>query len=255
MESEKKHHLTWKGFIVNRIWKIYKPILIINAITYPTYLILDILDFNSVKDTIITIFSIRILDGVLWFVYVLFFCYIIFYITTLFHNIYYRYSTIVIGYSLICIILSLYYPNYYSISIPLFFTGILVSDFKHWIIKNLTSWRGALMIILFIWPCLLPTILSHEKTWTHLFINLLQTILLIWFATRHPIRMQYQSFLGKVSYEVYLTHMKVFTIILACGSSISLWTYLPLVLVTGIGLYYLCNINKYITKIQLLRHE
>ena len=111
------------------------------------------------------------------------------------------------------------------------------------------------MAILVIWPCLLPTILSSEKIWSHLFINLLQTFLLIWFAARYPIRMQYQSFLGKVLYEVYLTHMKVFTIILACGSSISLWTYLPLVLVTGIGLYYLCNINKYITKIQLLRHE
>lgn len=242
MESESRHHLSWRDFLARRFWRLYKPILVINIITYLIYLAIGRLDYISLMDAIVSILGIYVLDGALWFVYVLLFCYLVFYIATLYDNAYYRYLILSIGCISLCAILALQYPLHYYISVPIFFVGVLLSEYKTWIMAHSYSIYYFCAIILI---CgVLTKYFCGNRVAVHIIINLMQTVLLVWLAVRFPIHIRYKSYLGKISYEVYLVHMKVLTIIIVCGYTISLWTYIPIVLFAGFGLHYLCNMKK-----------
>jgi len=130
MESEKSCHLGIKGFLLNRYWKVYKPILIINAISIIVYSLFHLIEVRNVQDILYYLLSIKAFGSVTWFVSVLFVCYGIFYIASTQK----KRTGIILFIGLFCMMLYsiLKYADlyYFYFSTPLFFIGVFVSIYK-----------------------------------------------------------------------------------------------------------------------------
>jgi peptidoglycan/LPS O-acetylase OafA/YrhL len=247
MESEQRHHLALKEFLIKRYWKIYKPVLIINIATIAIYWSIGFFNYKGLSDFLIKIFSITALDGILWYVKVLFIFYAIFYFISLTKK--YKAIGIVlatIGYILICIIIDV--QSWYYISVPAFTIGVLVSIYKNLVHKYLQMWK-TWIIFIFVYIILIFIFYKTMDIFLpiHAINNIFFLSILLIFLANVSIIINRKSFLGKISYEIYLTHMKVFKICNINGKIINVWIYIPLVILVGTIFHYITNfeiINK-----------
>ena len=143
MESEKSHHLGIKGFLLNRYWKVYKPILIINTISIIVYSLFHLIEVWNVQDILYYLLSIRAFSSVTWFVSVLFVCSGIFYIASTQK----KRAGIILFIGLCCMMLYSIFQKYtdsyyFYFSTPLFFIGVFVSMYKDIVQRFFTMHNG-----------------------------------------------------------------------------------------------------------------
>ena len=226
MESEKRCHLGIKGFLLNRYWKVYKPILIINAISIIVYSLFHLIEVRNVQDILYYLLSIKAFGSVTWFVSVLFVCYGIFYIASTQK----KRTGIILFIGLFCMMLYsiLKYADsyYFYFSTPLFFVGVFVSIYKDIVQRFFTLYNGVVCmgIIVILTAFYLFRMMGYGLG-EHLMLNIVQTVLLLWFSSHFLLKINYHSFLGKISYELYLTHYRIIAIAFAVFGGISVWMY------------------------------
>lgn len=228
MESETKRHLNIWEFIVKRFWKIYKAVLIINIIHYGSILCWNFFN-NGTWATIDwrLLFSITKLDYHFWFINVLFTCYLGFAIATQIRNSIAKNIAIIVGQVLVFAFWMFKgEPINHIVSIPLFIVGIYVSLFKEnssKIINTLLLWLGLAILtgIACYW-----TYLTRDAMPVHTVANILMIAGLLWIVARCEITLGYSSFLGYISFPIYLVHWKVMYFSLSLGYIAPLWLYL-----------------------------
>ncbi len=230
LESESKMHLNIGEFIVKRFWKIYKAVLVINAIHYGAILCWGY--FNTGSWTAINwrlLFSITKLDFHFWFIKVLFTCYIGFALATQIQKDKARNIALFVGqFAIFAYWMLKEEPVNHLISIPLFAVGIYVSLFKEKIAemaKSFWLWIGlsiSLGIVCY-W-----TYQSHDAMPLHTAANVLMIAGLLWIVSKYEITLGYRSFLGYISFPIYLIHWKVMHLSSSLGYIAPLWLYLLL---------------------------
>ena len=184
MESEKRCHLGIKGFLLNRYWKVYKPILIINAISIIVYSLFHLIEVRNVQDILYYLLSIKAFGSVTWFVSVLFVCYGIFYIASTQK----KRTGIILFIGLFCMMLYsiLKYADsyYFYFSTPLFFVGVFVSIYKDIVQRFFTLYNGVVCmgIIVILTAFYLFRMMGYGLG-EHLMLNIVQTVLLLWFSS------------------------------------------------------------------------
>lgn len=57
--------------------------------------------------------------------------------------------------------------------------------------------------------------------------------LLTGLLARYPVMISHDSFLGKISYEIYLTHYKILIIATALCNGIPVYVFLPVIICVG----------------------
>lgn len=244
MESEKRCHLGIKGFLLNRYWKVYKPILIINAISIIVYSLFHLIEVRNVQDILYYLLSIKAFGSVTWFVSVLFVCYGIFYIASTQK----KRTGIILFIGLFCMMLYsiLKYADsyYFYFSTPLFFVGVFVSIYKDIVQRFFTLYNGVVCmgIIVILTAFYLFRMMGYGLG-EHLMLNIVQTVLLLWFSSHFLLKINYHSFLGKISYELYLTHYRIIAIAFAVFGGISVWMYLPIIILVAWGIHLICTIS------------
>ena len=230
MESESKRHLNIWEFIVKRFWKVYKAVLVINIIHYGTILCWDYCNTGTwVAIDWSILFSIAKLDYHFWFIEVLFTCYVGFAIATQIRNNNIRNIAIVVGQILVFAFWMFKGESInHLVSMPLFVVGIYVSLFKEKssrIINNLLLWIGLAFITGFVcyW-----TYQTRDAMPVHTVANVLMIAGLLWIVARYEIVLRFRSFLGYISFPIYLVHWKVMHLSSSLGYIAPLWLFLLL---------------------------
>lgn len=249
MESETKRHLNIWQFVVKRFWKIYKAVLIINVLHYGSILcweyfntgIWPAIDWNL-------LLSVAKLDYHFWFVNTLFYLYLGFVISTQITKVKVR-NIVSIASSLI-VFLYLWLrgePANHLFSIPLFAIGICASLYKERCAIIINSvWTWIVVGICTMAICYLLYI-THNAGPIHLIANILMIAGLLWFATGYEVKLGFKSFLGYVSFPIYLVHWKVIHLSSSLGYIAPLWLYLLLTI-------YLAWLLQKTLKISLIKN-
>lgn len=237
MESEKQKHLSFNIFFKNRILKILLPVLFVSILWLPVYLcVMGNISFGTllVGGGRLLLFDFN--DGVLWFVKVLLMLYGCFFIFS--H--YYRSRPLVAwGIFVLTSILVYWITNqvigtYAPISIPLFLLGVYASENKGvvWGAFNYT-------FIPLIGCCAIGYIISTDTMlFLHLLVNYVGIAILLYIFTRRTINCHIPAFLGSVSFDIYLTHNKVLTLLIIYAHHISLFLFGSLTIISSLLLYY-----------------
>lgn len=232
MESEAKKHLSLWQFIVKRFWKIYKAILIINVLHYGSILCWGYFKtglWESIDWRLLL--SVAKLDTNFWFIQVLFACYLGFAIMIQIKNKTIR--NIALGVGQIAVLACWVIkgePINHIISIPLFAVGIYVSLFKEKsaeIIKNIWIWVG--LMIATVAVCYWTYQIRNAMP-VHTEANVLLLAGLIWFTAKYEVTLGFKSFLGYISFPIYLVHWKVMLLSSSLGYIAPLWLYLLLII-------------------------
>lgn len=210
MESERQAHKSIMKGIPNRLWALYYPVLIINLIQYVVIKIASNIACCDVNSSIIDIFRFYVLDNVFWFVGIIMVCYISFYVCCLFVRKPIRNISMIGGMiATMSIPMILNEPFNHIMSIPFFFIGVWVSEYKHEIaccLRNIFV-LIALAILIFITAYLIYRL--NNGMLFHIYVNVVQTIALLCITSWFTIVVNFNSFLGEISYPVYLVHNKI----------------------------------------------
>lgn len=233
MESERKHHMSLKEFAIKRFLKIYKAVFITNCLTLCSIYCWTY--FNTgIWPAIdwIAVFSITELDHYLWFIKVLFVCYLGFAVSIQSKKP--GHIAILLGQLIVfSYLLMKGEATHHLISVPLFGIGVFASQFKEEassFLRNRSA-LGALSVIT------IATILWSRKSQDALAIHALFNYLLIWtmlwLCSRYMVVLNFRSFLGYISFPVYLVHHKIITLSLGQGHIAPVLLFLGLIIYLG----------------------
>lgn len=210
MESAKKRLPTVKEVLVNRYWKLLWPILTLNIL----YLIIagarnpvDSSDLHSLMSSIVDFKSV---DPVLWFIEVLFACYAAFYISIRFDNARRR-DCLMYGMGCLLIVFFMLTRNelhWHYTNIPMFFLGIYYSQHRSNLSKKCTWGHVLILCALILTATGIGWFLFHLM-WARLGVCLIVLLPMLVITRSHEITTIGKSFLGKISYEYYLSHNKI----------------------------------------------
>lgn len=235
MESESKHHLSLFQFAIKRFWKIYKAVLIVNLLTYGSILCWRYFE-TGLWDAInlMLLFSITKIDYYLWFITKLFGCYLGFTVCSQIkkesiRNIAYGIGQIIV----FCYLIVRGEPSNHLVSILLFMVGIYVSLFKKHtslIVNNIWTWITFIVLSL---STILLCYHIQDTLLVHTLFNLLMLLCFLWIVSRFGIYLNYKSFLGYISFPVYLVHHKVIMLSSALGHVAPVLLFLGLTIYLG----------------------
>lgn len=235
MESETKHHLNLTQFVVKRFWKIYKGVLIINFLTLSSILCWEYFQtgiWSPIRWDLL--FPIARLDFVLWFVKVLFTCYLAFTICTQVRNVEKRKILFVVGQLLVIGCWAITGQSFnHIVSIPFFAIGIYVSLYKEKvasIVQNKWFWFILLFIAIIV---AYYTYKTHLAIIAHNYFDVLLIAFLLWVVSVWEIKLKYKSFLGYISFPVYLVHRKIIMLSAGFGHLAPVLLYIALTIYLG----------------------
>lgn len=255
-ESEKKHHLKWWGFFTHRILRVYVPFVVTNAI----FIICSAFyGENDSENVVFNIIGYKLVDPVTWFVPVL----LIFYMFLFFSNqikhrlkkifgmCVFTLAYIVLGFCIIKL------PFYVIVSVPAFTFGYVCSVFKDKICEKLRKKRLRIFILVtsLIFTILLSSIMMRfivvSASLMHVVIPLNSffiLLIIICLFTEIEIKWFKINWLGKISYEVYLSHAKVFLLYtIIASTNMTFWVLFSIIPIS----YVIYGIdNKILSKIK-----
>lgn len=234
MESEKRCHLNIIQFIRKRFWKIYKPLLVTNFLTFGFIVVWGYCETltwetGSWKD----IFFFTRFDYYFWFVSVLFVCYSFFCICVQFKSQQTRNIFLLITTCVVC--LAFYFNqeavNHWA-SIPLFTLGCLFSEYAKTFFRIVNKWYCWIIMAFISCLVILFSVRIHDMTFIHVLINVIQTWLLLTFvALSRPCNFKLSLF--EISYPIYLIHHKVIDSSLYLGNLLPVGVYIVVVIYLG----------------------
>ena len=236
MESERKKHLGLWQFFTKRYWKIYKEVLCVNFLTYSCLLTVGYCKngYWGAFD-LSNLFMIEKLDWYLWFIAVLFVCYGVFCLCSQIKSKSTR--NIVLGGGMVTVIF--YYaiiqePLNHYISIPFFFLGVFVSEYKIWFSKILGK-AGTWILSIII--CVLSVLLSrffHDMIYVHIAVNCILIVGLLLLVSRKEISLNSSlATLGSLSFAIYLVHHKFIAFSLELGHLLPVWIFIIAIVYSG----------------------
>lgn len=233
MESERKQHLSLFQFVIKRFWKIYKAVIIINFLTYGSILCWRYFEtghWNAFNFKLL--FSVTKIDYYLWFITKLFCCYLGFSVCSQIKNERSRNIAYGIGQLMVfCYLIIKGEPINHMVSIPLFMVGIYISLFKRQtslIVHSVWTWISFVFIS---FSTVLLCYYIHDTLPVHTLFNLFLLVCFLWIISKFGIYLKYKSFLGYISFPVYLIHHKVIMLSSALGH------VAPVILFLGLTIY------------------
>lgn len=238
------------NFFSKRLSKVYLPFVVVNALT----LIIFHLSFNakySINKIIVYLLGIKLIDSTLWFVKSIILFYIIFYLA-------FKFFTKDIAPRLLVLYCFIYFIVCYKIGLgPSWFNtifcfplGVYVAlyynNFINFIQQNYTK-TVILNVFCFIVPFLLPHLLKlHDQIIFDTISSVFFVFLVLTFLFKVKISSKPLYFIGGISYEMYIIHMKVLNIYFnTVNISESYSVYIYLFLVVLLAFFTKQNICKY----------
>lgn len=244
-ESEAKTHLSVKDFAIKRLWNLYKPLLLVNILTYLAILAYGwAAEPGFVPENPLAVLGLRYRDN-LWFVKILLVCYLVFTLSSQIRTKGRR--NLVLTATLLALCVAAVANGAllrHWMSVPFFALGVLVSEYKRETavrIKNPWIWGATILLLAVLCAY---TRMTGEAMIIHIGCNILQTGLLLLLFSCLEIRVARNSFLGKISYPVYLVHNKILQTMLFFGYWIPVLPYLAAALLCGWLLYLLNDALK-----------
>lgn len=233
-ESEQWAKLTWNQFVKKRISRVYTPFVVTNLFFLLLLILLKQYSGDWIKG-IKHVIGIELIDSITWFVPVLLLFYVF---TQLLSPLKCRYlkgfgivglTTFysILGFSIINI------PFYAIVSVPAFAMGYLTSLFKREIVSLLLYIKVRLLLLVIsgvgviIFSLINMGYINVPQHIIHISIalnNIFVLLFIVALFAGHDVCWFKCDWLGKISYEVYLTHAKVFTIwIILTGTFMPIW--------------------------------
>ena len=252
MESEHRNHLTIKPFLKKRFSKVYLPVLLVSIIWLPIYYLFihqgEIVWYEFLFD-IFWGFQ----DGAMWFINVLLFLYLSFAIYAKLIGVKERGANIVFILLIALITLATRYlkGSFAMIGIPMFLIGVYVSNSKYHqqsIVKKviLPMTTSLSMIDAYLFVAFgqekLALVICAAFAYSVVF------ILIVYFSN-NKIDFIFPPFLGVVSFDIYLVHNKVLTLLCNNGSNSPLYLYLIVVIFATV-LFYVIRKNVITRRIE-----
>lgn len=209
MESEQKHHLTAKDFLAHRLWRVYKPYLLVNFL-----FVLLCFGLNFYQDNWTWLFLEDIIglsgNRVLWFVRVIMILYAYFFIMTFIPKRLNQALFIIVVSILHMVVGAMFFgQSFQVISIPAFPLGVCASLYKGEFSKAFYGWKSLIITLVLCVVLLNVAILIFGSNGLHGAINIIFIAVLLLFCSNFSWSYSYRSILGKISYEVYLTHTRI----------------------------------------------
>lgn len=242
MESEQKNHLGILEFLKRRIFKVYLPVLAASVIWMViSPFLLSISPFSGDKIglwgrgggkwLIVSDVLVGFGDDVLWFIKILILLYALFYLYCFIRNLNHIASNIfLIATATIATIFTVFtIGSFASISVPVFFLGIILSQHKKSIFPIMIL-IGSISLSEFIF-------LSSHYLVIHAFINLLAIAMIILAFSLKKIELRIPSIVTAVSFDIYLVHNKVLMTMKNNADSVELLPFIIITVVTTIGFY------------------
>jgi peptidoglycan/LPS O-acetylase OafA/YrhL len=207
MESNRNSHNTT---LLGRLWRVYRPMLVINLIQYLVMLIASYKFCTNFEIRVIDVFRFYVLDNVFWFVGIIMMCYVTFFLCGLNRNKKRRNLLMMLGMVFsIAIPKLLNEPFNHIMSIPFFFIGVWVSEYKELAASFLRNKCVLLLLTTLIFCLVIGVYVMHSGALFHLSVNIIQTIALLILVSWFNIQVEFSSLLGKLSYPIYLVHNKI----------------------------------------------
>lgn len=225
-ESQKKNRYPFMVFAKRRLSKIFIPLLLTSTIYYFILLSCGQISFN-LPSFILTVFNLRIYDGVLWFCNTILIFYLFFYFAFLPNSNWIRIVICLITTTLYSIIATFLFPKapFYVYSIVGFPLGMILSLYKKYALslKFCVFWSFFFLFFLFSGVFIFPL---YEKLFLMNIISffvvlfLISTLVIIQ-KINLPNKLTILPFTGSHSYEIYLLHNKV--LVLVAGAGYLVW--------------------------------
>ncbi len=244
MKSEQKCHLSAILFIKRRILKVYLPVLVSAIIWVPIKNLINghFID-NLYKIPLDIIWGWG--DGILWFVKCLLILYVEFYLYAWVRKITEKDIVRVCAIFAMCCVTFVYQyhiADYSAVSIPLFFVGVIITDF-HWVNKFLSQSIsiGLLIVIMFVF-CLL---FRENNLFIHTMLNYFVIFIWVFFSNQYNFTISsLPKFLGPFSFDIYLTHNKCLQTMIYYMAYAPFWLFVGSTLVVSVFLFYIRKLLK-----------
>ena len=225
MKSEMTHHLSMIEFIKKRCFKVYMPVVLVTFFWLPIYYISlggGCSDYQIVMDLMW-----RWKDGVLWFIRCLLLLYATFWIySELKRRVNGKGKRLLILGFMAVLTTSLWgivWSDTSSISIPMFYLGVVVAEFKECKLVFKKLWVYLALVLLIGVICILW---HHHMLVFHAAFNYL--FVLSWIATSSKWQIwspAIPQWIGQLSFDVYLVHMKCLLFLQTCMFAVPLWAF------------------------------
>lgn len=223
-------------FWIKRLSRVYIPFVIINFITLILYNI--VLKKNySYRDVLEYIIGIRLIDPILWYVKAILFLYLCFYILIKYmkkNNAIKVLLCISIFYPIVCYFINLG-SEWYTASFS-FFIGIVMVFYKSRIdriilprYKYYLILASCLFIIFSSGNIFFNKVYSLKVVFCY-FSSILFTCLVLLIIYKIKLSNKPVLFIGVISYEIYLIHMKVYNILFINSTSNGIILYLIIII-------------------------
>ena len=240
MMSERKNHIAFWPFVKRRLSKVYMPVVIVSFV-WQLILWPSEAGWERIPNLLYATFW-GFSDGILWFVKAILICYLFFRIYLYFRNISRKaqFAALLVGTAIVYAIVYVIYASWAAISIPLFSLGILIADENRRCCQVLRSWWILIAVavitlvmgILYIW---------QGNLYLHSLCNWYVVFALLTLGSFFVIEIKVPSWLGDISYDIYITHNKVINYLKPIYGNISL---LHFVVGTMIAATASCMIRK-----------
>ena len=235
MMSELKKHLGFLDFLKRRLMNVYLPVVIVSAVWgivrwpagagiehLPKYLMTTFVTFG---------------DGILWFVKVIAVMYLLFYGYTLVrkHDSW-RIPALIAGTAFAYVLVYWWQESWCAISIPFFTLGILLVEYNEKIWQMMHSWGVALWLVL-ITTLMGGLYLAFGNLYAHAIINYWVITAVVMFCAYKMITVTLPSWVGGISYDIYLTHHKVMNFLRPIYGFIPFHHFLVGTVITAVASY------------------
>jgi len=117
---------------------------------------------------------------------------------------------------------------HHVMSIPFFLVGLYVSlhkDKTAFLMKNKWFW---FILAIIVFAVCNGTYFLNDTLPVHLAANMLTVSGLLWLASSYDVKLGYKSFLGYLSFPIYLVHWKVILLSSCFGHVAPIWLYMIL---------------------------
>lgn len=234
MEAEKKNHSTFVSFLSKRLLRVYKPFIIINIIAMVIYKFAGVADYFH-SDFLLYLIGFKFVDNVTWFVNVVFLFYLFFFVAMRLKNPLIQVASICLL-QYIFLLINEYYLHWWISGIWAFPIGVLYSLYR----ESFAKYFSRHLIYLFLLCLLLlvyssiGVILVSEVRYTFVL------LCIIVFSCFLSVNLPTCNYLGNISYELYLVHMKVYALlVITLGITLTWYWFLSISLIIAALMHWI----------------
>jgi peptidoglycan/LPS O-acetylase OafA/YrhL len=253
-ESESNVNNNFFQFIKKRLLRVYYPVVLINILTIILYYICGYEVF-SIDDICLYILGIKLIDPFLWYVNVSLLFYVFFWISFRMEN---SYKVIMLFFlSIIYMLIAHFYlklPGNLYMSVLSFPIGMCCSLYKYQISRFVASNLFYLYYFIYVIGVLTLFFVFH-KMGCQIIKTICMSFILVPFyfylAQFNLLKSKVLNFIGGISYEIYLVHLKVFILL---GFFIieyrSLWLFITIVIAISFIFNRVLFLNNFLPDIK-----